>query len=166
MWCLSVVNCRIIMDSCFSVSQRKRARLPHLLFKLMFLLAQHTVKHFNLGLLLFLLWGVNWWYTCRKPLYRPFKFWSTFEKQHNLLSVPTWSCYLSSSRAYTSLMVYLYSSFSPGVTLIVIQGQRWYSSHFTRVCVSHLSYFLDRFMELCFLSPPPCVCSLFFSHYM
>lgn len=99
-------------------------------------------------ILLFLLWGMNWCYICTKPLSRPFTFWSTFEEQLNLLSVPTLSCCLSHCAAHTSLMVYSYSCFSPGVILIAIQGQRWSSSQFTRACVSHLSYFLGLFMEL------------------
>lgn len=105
-----------------------------------------------MGILLFLPWGMNWCSICRKPLSRPFTFWSTFEEQHNLLSVPTLSCCLSHCAAHTSLMVYSYSCFSPGGTLIAIQWQRWSSSHFTRACVSHLSYFLGIFMELCVFS--------------
>lgn len=79
--------------------------------------------------------------------------------------MPTISCYLSHCAAHTSLMVYSYSHFSPAVTLITIQGQRWSSSHFTRARVSHLSYFLGIFMELCVLYPMslPCFCLTIYS---
>lgn len=40
---------------CFSVSQRKWVRLPHLLVKLMFVLIEDSMGHFKLGIHLFLL---------------------------------------------------------------------------------------------------------------
>lgn len=133
---------------------------------LILVLTLHTVGHFKFGILLFLLWGVNWCYVCRKSLSSSFKFWFTFEEQHNLLSVPTLLCDFSHCATHRSPMLHLYSSFGPGMTLIVTQGQRWYSSHFTRICVSHPSYFLDTFIEVCFVSPLLYVCSLLFPYYI
>lgn len=147
----------------FSTNQRKWVRPPWLL-NVFLNPTQYTQGHFKLGILFFLLWGMNWYYFCRKPLSRHFTFWSTFEEQHNLLSMTTLACYLSHSAAHSSLMVCSYSCFSPGVTLTSIQGRRWSSSLVTRACVSHLSQFLGIFMELCFVFPLPYVSSLLFSY--
>lgn len=149
----------------FSINQRKWVSLPHLLVKLIFVLTLHTMGHFKLGILLFLLWGVNWRCICRKPLSSSFKFNDLHSDVLHLKSSTTFSqCLLYHAICHTVQLIagwwsicipplaleWLWLSFRDrGDTQVILQG---YVSPTCHIFWIHLWSFVSCL--LCFMSVP------------
>lgn len=140
----------------FSIRQGKWVRPPWLL---MFFLTQHTMGHFKLGIPLFLLWGMNWCYICRKPLSRflhldlHLKSGTTFSQCllyhaifHTVQLIPLWW----SIRIPALALQWLWLSFRDrGEAQVTLQG------YVSPIC--HLSWvYLWSFVFclVCLVSPP------------